>query len=463
MDRRESQPYGAWGIAMKKYNRLLLGVLLTGLFFVFFLPWKIVHLQVQKADQTYKVEISRLKTELPAYEEAKQCAAESLDDLEAFSHTDYQQITGFFAYSREELKDGTGEQLMISNKDGQVIIPTEKTYYLVTYQKAEWNTNRMYGILAAYLGAVLCGVLAVLLYIRQRVIKPFHEFEDLPVEIAKGNLTKPLEESAHHFFGKYLWGMNMLRETLEDSRKRELELVKEKKLLLMSLSHDVKTPLSAIKLYASALERELYETPEKKRAAAEHINENADEIERYIGEIVTASNEDFLDFEMECGELYIRPVLKEIKEYYTRKLELLQTYFEVDIQNDCMVYGDQDRITEVLQNIIENAIKYGDGNWIRLRAADWEDGYEICIRNSGCTLSHDELPHLFDSFFRGSNVGKNSGSGLGLYICRQLIHRMEGEILAEIEPTPDTTVMCVRIILRKQKRDDTPERRQRFV
>lgn len=295
------------------------------------------------------------------------------------------------------------------------------------------------------------------------MIKPFHEFEDLPVEIAKGNLTKPLEESAHHFFGKYLWGMNMLRETLEDSRKRELELVKEKKLLLMSLSHDVKTPLSAIKLYASALERELYKTPEKKRAAAEHINENADEIERYIGEIVTASNEDFLDFEMECGELYIRPVLKEIKEYYTRKLGLLQTYFEVDIQNDCMVYGDQDRITEVLQNIIENAIKYGDGNWIRLRAADWEDGYEICIRNSGCTLSHDELPHLFDSFFRGSNVGKNSGSGLGLYICRQLIHRMEGEILAEIEPTPDTTVMRVRIILRKQKRDDTPERRQRFV
>lgn len=436
---------------MKKYNRLLSGILLAGLFLVFFLPWQIVHLQVQKTDNTYKVELSRLNTELPAYEKAKQSAAASLDDLKAFCGIDYRQITGLYAYSKDALDADEVERLIISKNDEQVIIPTEKTYYLVTYQKAEWSRNRMYWILTAYLGAVLLAVLAVLVYIRQRVIKPFHEMEELPEEIAKGNLTNPLEESAHHFFGKYLWGMNMLRETLEDSRKRELELIKEKKLLLMSLSHDVKTPLSAIKLYASALERELYKTPDKKREAAAHINANADEIERYIGEIVKASNEDFLNFEMECGEVYIRPVLEEIRDYYVRKTELLQTNFKVEIENDCMVYGDPNRIVEVIQNIIENAMKYGDGDWIRLHAADWEDGYEICIRNSGCTLSADELPHLFDSFFRGSNAGRNSGSGLGLYICRQLIHRMEGEILAEMEQTPDTTVMCVRLILRKQK------------
>ena len=70
----------------------------------------------------------------------------------------------------------------------------------------------------------------------------------------------------------------------------------------------------------------------------------------------------------------------------------------------------------------------------------------IAVRNSGCTLPDTELPHVFDSFWRGSNTDKQNGSGLGLYICRQLMHKMNGEVFAEIRGGD----MCVTAVFEKE-------------
>ena len=136
-------------------------------------------------------------------------------------------------------------------------------------------------------------------------------------------------------------------------------------------------------------------------------------------------------------------VISEIKKYYEDKLD--STDFSIDHYKDCLLTGDADRLTEILQNIIENAIKYGDGQSISLHFSDEEDCRIITVKNSGCTLEESELPHIFDSFYRGSNVGSKSGNGLGLYICRQLSHAMGGDIFAYIEDG----FMCVSVVCKK--------------
>lgn len=88
-----------------------------------------------------------------------------------------------------------------------------------------------------------------------------------------------------------------------------------------------------------------------------------------------------------------------------------------------MLKGDADRLIEVLQNLLENAIKYGDGKCISIDFSEEEDCRLITVRNSGCSLKQEELINLFDSFYRGSNVGSADGSGLGLYISRQLMQK----------------------------------------
>ena len=100
---------------------------------------------------------------------------------------------------------------------------------------------------------------------------------------------------------------------------------------------------------------------------------------------------------------------------------------------DCLLKGDKDRSIETLQNIMENAVKYGDGRRIAIGVSEEDGCILISIYNSGCTLPEEELPHIFESFWRGSNSEKQQGSGLGLYISRQLMCRMGGEIFAQIK------------------------------
>lgn len=133
------------------------------------------------------------------------------------------------------------------------------------------------------------------------------------------------------------------------------------------------------------------------------------------------------------GEFYLSELVVKIKSYYAQKLELIRTEFCMGDYSDCLINGDFDRSIEVIQNIIENAVKYGDGKSISVDFTEEDGCILITISNSGCTLEDTDLPHIFESFWRGANAEKEKGSGLGLYICRQLMHKMNGEIFAEIK------------------------------
>ena len=295
------------------------------------------------------------------------------------------------------------------------------------------------------LGIMAAAILLVMLYLRQKILHPFEKLTDVPYELSKGNLTVPIKENKSRFFGRFLWGVDLLRENMEQQKQRELDLQKDKKMLLLSLSHDIKTPLSAIKLYAKALSKGLYTDKDKKCEIAENINTKADEIEDYVSQIIRASREDFLSLDVNMSEFYLSELIQDIKKYYAEKLDLVKIEFSVSDFKDCLIKGDLERSIEVMQNIMENAVKYGDGRCIALEISEEEGGILISVRNSGNTLKDAELPHVFESFWRGTNAEKQKGSGLGLYICRQLMHKMKGEMFAEIKEE----FMCVTAVFMK--------------
>ena len=298
--------------------------------------------------------------------------------------------------------------------------------YKTDNSAAVTSFNICFGVTAAF-------VLLLLLFLYIKIIRPFEKICYYPTELAKGNLTAPLKESRDKYFGKFLWGLDLLRERLESQKSAELALQKQNKTMVLSLSHDIKTPLGVIELYAKALEKGLYKDEQKKLEVARSINGKCEEIRSYVDGIVKASSGDFLNLEVKDGEFYLSALAENIKEFYNDKLSLLKIGFMVDSFSDCLLSGDLERSIEVLQNIIENAVKYGDGKEITITFSREDDCQLVHIRNSGCTLSENELPHIFESFWRGSNTGSNSGSGLGLYICRTLMLKMNGDIFAEIQ------------------------------
>ena len=249
--------------------------------------------------------------------------------------------------------------------------------YTTDMESDKSSVMLMVNIILGILSAMIIGVL---IFIRIKILLPFENLTNVPYELSKGNLTCPIKEDKSRFFGRFIWGVDLLRENMEQQKQRELDLQRDKKMLLLSLSHDIKTPLSAIKLYSKALSKGLYDGREKQIEIAESINTKADEIESYVLQIITASREDFLSLEVEMGEFYLSELISKIKLYYTEKLTAHQNGFFVGSYMDRLLKGDLDRSVEVLQNVMENAIKYGDGKSIDIQISE-EDA--ACLLQSG--------------------------------------------------------------------------------
>lgn len=433
---------------MKKFDRIfIVGIIL------FLMLIAAVNIFVKNHDfsnegRDYKVALNRIEQAIDSYEEREGKAPDNLEDL--YNAEGIASFSGLLELDFVELKQGQeAMNKLIANENADYYIVITKEYmYKITYIADNSANNK----LLIYLNIILLIVAAILIivyiFLRRSILQPFNEFSRLPYELAKGNMNKPLKETKNKYFGKFIWGMNMLRENIEESKAKELEIQRDKKMLMLSLSHDIKTPLNAISLYAKAISKNLYKDEDRKRQVADNINLKVDEIECYISDIVKASSEDFLNFEVNNTEVYTGEILGFIEDYYRDKTNLNNIDFMIDDYPNCLVHGDKDRIIEVIQNIIENAIKYGDGRRIWIETAKDAEEYEIKISNTGCNLQDNELSHMFDSFFRGTNVGNKNGSGLGLYICRQLMHLMEGEILANIINADKERYMEIKLVLR---------------
>ncbi len=398
---------------MKAFNRIsaIACIIIT----VFFVGTNIYIKNIDSVSgRIYRIDAERLET----------CIAENgIDNIDIKRYSSIKNVKKLNDNDKDFFEGGKYDYLI--KKIGNEYYRFDYDYHDNTYRKKITITvNAVMGVLSVL-------IIMFLYYIKKHIIGPFEKLKNVPYELSKGNLTTPLKENKSRFFGRFMWGMDLLRQNIEQQKISELRLHKDKKTLILSLSHDIKTPLSAIKLYSKAISKNIYNDSQKNMDIADRINAKADEIESFVAQIIRASGEDFLDLTVCAEEFYMSDIIGKVSEYYREKLGLIKTDFILSEYTDCILKGDSERAVEVIQNIIENAIKYGDGQRIEIDYSDEENCRLIIISNSGCSLSESEMLHIFDSFWRGSNTGSKEGSGLGLYICRQLMNKMNGEIFAE--------------------------------
>ncbi len=404
---------------MSAFRKLCIAAIAVFLLLTAVLNFALIR-QDKAADGLYRVEAERL--------------ADEIAETGSYDPDEYPHITGVFTADDGEL---------YSSDEHYLIIEIKGTLYRVEYL-IDNNQHDML-IINLVLCAVLFIIVGLLLYIYRHIIAPFGKLNDVPQELARGNLAVPIPEEKSRFFGKFTWGVNLLRESIEGSRKREIAMQRDKKLLLLSLSHDIKTPLSAIKLNAKALAKGLYKDEGKRRSVAESINTRADEIEQFVSEITKASSEDFMSFEVSMGEEFLSRIITKICARYASQLAMSGTELAVQKYEDSILSCDADRLAECLQNLIENAMKYGDGKRIEI-SFDKMDGCElITVSNTGCTLETKELPQIFESFHRGNNAEKVQGNGLGLFICKRLMLLMGGEVYADIRDGCFSATLVLRL------------------
>lgn len=410
---------------MKKYNQIIILSLVVYILLAFLSRNALLHVQDDN-DHRYVVESNRIMNQINDYKQ--------IDDIDLDKY-DYIKKIEYLSYDSLE-QDKINDFYLEGNNDRIKILPFYQNnqlqgYIKFVYQVPQIKINEIIMIIEIGLLIIEIFVLVILIYLKRNVLQPFQHLNELPMELAKGHFNTNIKEEKSKYFGKFMWGMSQLKDTLDIAEKRQLELMKEKKKMLLSLSHDMKTPLNLIKLYSKALKENVYTNQNSKDQAIKQIGLKADEIEKYVDEIIGSSREDVLDLQVDNSEFYLADLIERVVTIYQEQCVLRQIELIVNDYENRLLKGDLARSQEVFENIFENAFKYGDGRRIEISFQEEDYCQLIRVFNTGNGVSDTEFNHIFESFYRGANSQGQRGNGLGLYICRELMQKMNGTIFAE--------------------------------
>ena len=281
------------------------------------------------------------------------------------------------------------------------------------------------------------------IYIDRKVIMPFNRLSDYPERIAKNENADALPESKDKYFGKYIWGMNMLRDRLSGDTRKLRQLEKEQLTLVSTIAHGIKTPVANIKLYSEAIKSGLYRddgVPDPKDAeVASKITKNADDITDLVKELLESASKGVVVFEPKIGSFYLTEIEEFIKREYDNRLNVLRIPYKIDMKSRVMINSDKEGISRILVQLLDNAIKYTDGRGITITVDKNEDGYFFSVKDTGSRIPESEMPYVFNSFWRGSNAGDVEGNGLGLYEAQFIARKLGGDITVRyLEDTEET-------------------------
>ena len=273
------------------------------------------------------------------------------------------------------------------------------------------------------MGVMLFFMIVYYIYIDVRVVKPFSKMKFFSVRVASGDLDTPLEMDRGHVFGEFTEAFDIMREELKASREREEAAVRSRKELIAELSHDIKTPVASIKAMAEVLS--ITDIDDEQRKAISLINGKADQIDDLISNLFHATLEELEQLEVNVEEVSSAEIIRMIREAdYQNKLT------EIDIK-DAVILGDMLRLNQVISNIISNSYKYA-GTEISVESSidspdeDSDEFLLIRISDKGGGVSDNEIESITEKFKRGSNAQGKDGSGLGLYISKYLMEKMDG-------------------------------------
>lgn len=290
-----------------------------------------------------------------------------------------------------------------------------------------------------YVNVGLIGLLLLFLvyvvFFDKRILVPFEQLSEYPERLSKGLITEKLPENKRKYFGKFIWGINMLNDKIITDNKRINKLIQERQTLLTTLAHGIKTPVANVKLYASAIDTGLYQKNgipnEEDAAIAKKIGRNADAITDIVKEMLENTSKGMVAFEAKPQMFYVKELADYIEEEYANRLKILHIPYTIHLETEAMIHSDKDGLIRILSQLMENAIKYGSGEGIRIEIEKNEEGFFFSIRNKGELVTEKELPYLFNSFWRGTNAELVEGSGIGLFEAKSIALKLGGDIFAK--------------------------------
>ena len=341
---------------------------------------------------------------------------------------------GFYLSSKSVNEEDEKSMYIVSlneisklNENGDNKTVNEKINRLQENMRSD--ENRKSGINAI---PVLCGVSVLFFeaafgYIYISILRPFEKMKDFAAKISAGDFDVPLRYERSNYFGEFTWAFDSMRNEITKSRASEREAIENNKTVIVTLSHDIKTPIASIRAYAEGLSANMDSSYEKRERYLSVIMKKCDEVSRLTNDLFlhSVSDLDKLKLIPEKTEIcaFTESIINEIS------AERNDVIFTKPDFTAC-VNVDKSRFTQLCENIINNARKYAKTE-IEVFFTKEDDNIVLHFRDYGGGIPDENMPFIFEKFYRGNNSGNEQGSGLGLYIVKYIAEKTGGYVILQ--------------------------------
>ena len=268
------------------------------------------------------------------------------------------------------------------------------------------------------------------------VMTPLTQLKEATKNIKEGNLDFTIEKTGVDEIGDLCDDFEEMRKRLKESAEEKVAFDKENKELISNISHDLKTPITAIKGYVEGILDGVASSPEKLDKYIRTIYNKSNDMDRLIDELTFYSKIDTNKIPYTFSKInvaqYFRDCVEEVGlDMEARGIEL--GYFNY-VDEDVVIIADAEQMKRVINNIISNSVKYLDKKKgiINIRIKDVGDFIQVEIEDNGKGIAAKDLPNIFDRFYRtdSSRNSAQGGSGIGLSIVRKIVEDHGGRIWA---------------------------------
>jgi signal transduction histidine kinase len=298
------------------------------------------------------------------------------------------------------------------------------------------------------IGAIICCLLILIastlygIYVNRSIIVPFKNMQSFAGKVAQGKLDEPLIMDKGNMFGAFSESFDIMREELASSKQRELELQKKEKELVASLSHDLKTPVTGIKVTSEFLEMRLNDKLDSDEKAKDitfareeltdmledtsGIRQKIEQIDTLVSDLFTSTLEDLGEFKVNISDEDSEVLGDIVRSFDNRGYTVMEDIPAV------VISIDKKRMAQVIGNVISNSYKYADTK-IDIGYKLIDRVLEMHIRDHGPGVPGGELDLIMNKFYRGKEWENTDidGNGLGIYIAKSLMKKMNGDLIAE--------------------------------
>lgn len=267
--------------------------------------------------------------------------------------------------------------------------------------------------------------------------KPLKKMKNTAVMLTEGNYAAKTGVKQKDEIGELAGAIDILSEKLDKASKEGEKLQKQRQDFITNISHELRTPVTVIRGSLEALYDGIIKDPEKVKEYHSQMLNESKSLERLVNDLLELSRLQNADFKIDAQEINICDVLKDTARSASNIAQTKNIEIEFVMDRDVfLINGDYGRLRQMFMIVIDNAVKFSLKNsriHIKLK-----DKY-VTIQDEGIGISKEDLPYIFDRYYRVKSVENKSGTGLGLTIAKQIALRHNINLTVESEQNVGTT------------------------